>query len=44
MYLASTRDVYMIDIYSKAEKSDLTAGDKIVIKALTDEIKKWTRK
>lgn len=32
-------EVYMIDIYSKAEKADLTAADKKAIKALTDEIK-----
>ena len=43
-YSAGTRDVYMIDIYSKVQKADLTARDKREIKALTDEIKKWTRK
>ena len=44
LYLVQAREVYMIDIYGKAEKADLTSTDKKATKALTDEIKKWTRK
>ena len=43
LYLARERVVYMIDMYGKAEKSDLTPADKSAIKALTSEMKKWVR-
>ena len=35
LYLARANKLYMIDIYSKTEKADLTARDKRTIKALT---------